>query len=583
MEKTYSRINFQNSPTKTTPLSAANLNQMDKAIDELDNRSVDADGKIKELKGRMDAFTSLKEGSTTGDAELTDGRVDYEGNVHTNIGEHIREVSSQLSSEIGNLSEKTLYKDYISIGKNDGTPIAPTFKGYCVPIKKNRFKKVCVLTHVEQTNAIEDVTITCRVTDNNDVTLGETTCTVTAKHYVNSLYQFVFDEFIDIPSEYGYLYISCPYKMAYASFTDATINKDVVYDFNSGVYSSVSENNETWYTISKEQSYQFCFVFELFNCDYVGSIPIKNQNDIADCKQRLDTLEDYVNTIDDKVNTIDDKVNTIIVSSVQELKDAIDSIATTCENNKANCNNRYVIKLNSGVYDIYSVLKKSGYVDQEKFNRGLEIPDYVSLVGVGNVTLECNIPNSDNGNGYYPTRIISVINTYGENSFENINFVATNCRYCVHDDNGGNYKNRTIYFKNCTFVHNGVTVNNKDVWNSACCYGAGYTAGRKGIFENCSFESNDYTPFYIHSSSDWYMTDKFEISIKNCAFITQHEVAIDLQDAYGTDLQGVAHIDNCYITSKIRFSGTKPWSIYGGGNSKVEISNENNSKVYIVN
>lgn len=102
MEKTYNRINFQNSPTKTTPLSAANLNKMDKAIDELDNRSVDADGKIKELKGRMDAFTSLGEGGTTGDAELTDGRVDYKGDTHTNIGEHIREVSRQFSSEIEN-------------------------------------------------------------------------------------------------------------------------------------------------------------------------------------------------------------------------------------------------------------------------------------------------------------------------------------------------------------------------------------------------------------------------------------------------------------------------------------------------
>lgn len=49
MEKAYSRINFQNSPTKTTPLSAVNLNKMDKAIDELDNRSVDADRKIRGL------------------------------------------------------------------------------------------------------------------------------------------------------------------------------------------------------------------------------------------------------------------------------------------------------------------------------------------------------------------------------------------------------------------------------------------------------------------------------------------------------------------------------------------------------
>lgn len=51
------------------------------------------------LSARMDALTSLPEGSTTGDAELTDARVDFEGNTHGNVGEHIRNVSSKLSGE----------------------------------------------------------------------------------------------------------------------------------------------------------------------------------------------------------------------------------------------------------------------------------------------------------------------------------------------------------------------------------------------------------------------------------------------------------------------------------------------------
>lgn len=67
---------------------------------EIDRTMSEQNGNISILKARMDAFTALSEGSTTGDAELTDGRVDYKGNVHANIGEHIREVSSQLSGEI---------------------------------------------------------------------------------------------------------------------------------------------------------------------------------------------------------------------------------------------------------------------------------------------------------------------------------------------------------------------------------------------------------------------------------------------------------------------------------------------------
>lgn len=55
---------------------------------------------IDTLEERMNAFTSLEEGSTTGDAELVDARVDKSGKTHANVGEHIRTVTSQLSSEI---------------------------------------------------------------------------------------------------------------------------------------------------------------------------------------------------------------------------------------------------------------------------------------------------------------------------------------------------------------------------------------------------------------------------------------------------------------------------------------------------
>ena len=54
------------------------------------------------LKTRMDSFTSLQQGSTTGDAELIDGRVGYDGKTYDNIGGAIRGQVSQLSDEINN-------------------------------------------------------------------------------------------------------------------------------------------------------------------------------------------------------------------------------------------------------------------------------------------------------------------------------------------------------------------------------------------------------------------------------------------------------------------------------------------------
>lgn len=49
---------------------------------------------------RINQFTALEEGSTTGDAELIDARIDYKGTTHDNVGDHIRAVSGQLSEEI---------------------------------------------------------------------------------------------------------------------------------------------------------------------------------------------------------------------------------------------------------------------------------------------------------------------------------------------------------------------------------------------------------------------------------------------------------------------------------------------------
>ena len=49
----------------------------------------------------------------------------------------------------------------------------------------------------------------------------------------------------------------------------------------------------------------------------------------------------------------------ITVSNATELKNALDSIATSTSNNKANAKNRYTIQLNSGTYDMYSICKKS--------------------------------------------------------------------------------------------------------------------------------------------------------------------------------------------------------------------------------
>ena len=52
---------------------------------------------------RIDNLTSLKEGSTTGDAELTDIRVDYQGHIHSTAGNAVRSQVRELKSDLDNI------------------------------------------------------------------------------------------------------------------------------------------------------------------------------------------------------------------------------------------------------------------------------------------------------------------------------------------------------------------------------------------------------------------------------------------------------------------------------------------------
>lgn len=70
------------------------------------------------LEARMDSFTNLEKGSTTGDAELIDGRVGADGVTYTNIGGAIRSQVSDLKSDLDELNEGRRYIGDYKIIKN---------------------------------------------------------------------------------------------------------------------------------------------------------------------------------------------------------------------------------------------------------------------------------------------------------------------------------------------------------------------------------------------------------------------------------------------------------------------------------
>jgi lysophospholipase L1-like esterase len=69
---------------------------------------------IQTQKTRIDNLSTLQEGSTTGDAELIDARIDADGNTYSNVGNNIRNNQKKIKDEIKSISYTNLNKDSIT-------------------------------------------------------------------------------------------------------------------------------------------------------------------------------------------------------------------------------------------------------------------------------------------------------------------------------------------------------------------------------------------------------------------------------------------------------------------------------------
>lgn len=109
----YTRVNWQNSPSHATPLSAENLNVMDAAIEELDGAVTDAEGTISTLESTVsDQATTISGLQTTVGEHTADiGNMEDDiSDLQTTVSGHTTSISglqttvSGHTTSIGNLA-----------------------------------------------------------------------------------------------------------------------------------------------------------------------------------------------------------------------------------------------------------------------------------------------------------------------------------------------------------------------------------------------------------------------------------------------------------------------------------------------
>ena len=178
-----------------------------------------------------------------------------------------------------------------------------------------------------------------------------------------------------------------------------------------------------------------------------------------------------------------------------KISDAINSIKDSSKNNV------YNIYIYGGVYDIVEELGGTDWIDSVVHSngerQGLILPDYVNLIGVGNVHIKCEV--DDNVATADFARCVSTINIWKNNNLENIKFTSRNTRYTCHDETNNKFSYLKRKVKNCQFIHFG----NKDgLWASDKAYAGGTGSGGNYEFVNCIFESKKDASFTFHNNEN---------------------------------------------------------------------------------
>ena len=531
-------INEIDTSINTINTSINNINNdINEFNSQLDTKANEVDVKV--LENRMNTFTSLPEGSTTGDAELEDIKNGADGIVYDTAGNAVR-------GQINNI------KNRISSNEDE-------FRG--LPIYK-QINLADITNKQENTYWKVDVPNTIPISGNAG---GYTTIPrIKLKRGLTYYISNFFPNFTWISKENGNEFNN-------VSFVDLGVTEPYIYT-------------------ATEDSY----LYLTYTGVHGNIMVIENANKKPTFDLKFNEFKTIIENYKYEYDKYGNKINTITVKKdgtgdSTTIKGAIE----LCKN--SSIDNQYEILIYDGEYNVIEELGGTTYLDSimsmDGAYGGLLLPDYVHLKGMGkscdNVIITANV---EQYSGFDFNTLdnavtkISPLNLEKNNNIENLTIKAENCRYALHDESNNSYQDYIRKMKNVRAIHNGNQ--SKYSWTSTIAIGSGSGSGAIYEFENCTFEGS--LPYSIHDNTNFTKGNKFLFN--NCKFLSTSSDKIACRFVtVSLENETVTHevvINNCQFRGTLgQFEEAngkgRKFYIHGGGNSVVPYVYTNTSSTAV--
>lgn len=221
------------------------------------------------------------------------------------------------------------------------------------------------------------------------------------------------------------------------------------------------------------------------------------------------------------------------------IRSAIESITDS------GVNKFYKVQIYEGSDGIYDIFSEYTTTELENVNfKGLYIPNYTKLEGIGNVTIKGELATSLNAQ----FNLISTLNLNQVCDLENLTITSKNCRYAVHDDPPTSSIKIVHNLRKCKFIKYTGTV------GYSIAYGSGCRSGAVIDIDDCDFESEMNFPYSIHNNVSF--TEPMHLKINNSRFLnkngsTNYSIALL---SMGSGTEDIVELIGCYTPKGVSIS-----------------------------